>query len=154
MSVKRSLRTGDYQATPYLAWNEFVSLLSSLALEENTDASTIQKDGALIFRYDSEVQNGGHLQFFENCGADVALDTIIALKHLGALRHSAVLERAAELWTSRTRPRISTPEQYSEVAMTGEFDAFDAEYHACEPSLIDILEKLLETNFEEFINLV
>jgi len=54
-----------------------------------------------LFWYESEVQNGGHLQYFENCGTERLAETIAALGSLGAPCHQEVLREAGALWHER-----------------------------------------------------
>jgi len=44
-------------------WNAFVDVL---AMEEYADLDPVQRIPHLCFWYDSELQNGGHFQYFEN----------------------------------------------------------------------------------------
>ena len=94
--VSRSLTEQD----PNLVWNRFIGLLASSDIDE-LDAN--QRPAHLAFWYESEVQNGGHLQFFENRPVSLIDETIVALKSLGTAQHANVLKEAAELWRSHLR---------------------------------------------------
>jgi hypothetical protein len=48
---------------PAAIWNEFVHLL---AMSKDSELTEIQRVAHLVFWYEHEVQNGGHLQYFEN----------------------------------------------------------------------------------------
>ena len=58
-----TLTRGEIEETPGLVWNAFVELV---ALTKSQDLSEEQRPAHLVFWYDSEVYNGGHLQYFEN----------------------------------------------------------------------------------------
>ena len=45
-----------------IVWNSFIQLL----LNEPDKLTDIQLTAYLAFTYDAEIQNGGHLQYFEN----------------------------------------------------------------------------------------
>jgi hypothetical protein len=99
-----------------------------------------------VYWYDSEVQNGGHLQYFENRGTSVLHDTLAALELLGASCQRGVLEGAALLLSTSQRHRINTVENYIEAAREAKFAASDSAYHACQPPI----EKLLAEYFQEY----
>lgn len=63
--ITRKLSRAMLSQKPYEVWNAFVDLL---AMENYTDLDEVQRAAHLCFWYDSEVQNGGHLQYFANRG--------------------------------------------------------------------------------------
>ena len=148
--VRSSIRRDDYESSPHLAWNAFIDLISDIR-EEMTPR---QLDAGIVFVYESEVQNGGHLQYFANHGSNPARITIGALARLGAYCQEEILVRALELWDSASRPPIKTAKEYSAIPTQGEFDRFDRAYHQCSPSTQEHLEHQLKDHFEEFIELV
>ena len=56
----------DTQRDPNLIWNQFTDFL---AMSDIDHLDSAQRPAYLVFWYDSEVQNGGHLQFFLNRGS-------------------------------------------------------------------------------------
>ena len=81
MIPPRKVKRQDIEAHPYVLWNDFVDLL---ATSDYKDLSQTQRVAYLAFLYDSEVQNGGHLQYFENRGTGRVEESIGALDRLGA----------------------------------------------------------------------
>jgi len=136
---------------PYQAWNAFVNLL---AMENYTDLDDVQRPAHLCFWYDTEVQNGGHLQYFENRGRELLNETLLALRILGAECPHKVLEAANRRFLIKPRSRIETAEEYVATALEGEFDTFDSAYDVCEPSIPDLLEGYLEKHKEYFVEIV
>ena len=67
-------------------WNAFVNLLS---LSDPDELSVVQRQAQLVFWYESEVQNGGYLQYFLNRGTVEAMDAIAALHILALLLNQA-----------------------------------------------------------------
>ncbi len=61
--VTIKLTKSDVEEKPYCIWNAFVELLAS---HDYNELSPRQRAAHLVFWYESEVQNGGHLQFSEN----------------------------------------------------------------------------------------
>jgi hypothetical protein len=59
----RRLTQQQVDAQPFRIWNAYVDLL---AMEDYHDLVEQQRPAHLVFWYESEVQNGGHLQYFEN----------------------------------------------------------------------------------------
>ena len=71
MTNRELRRTVDRDAAerePHLIWNAFVDLI---AVESYEQLSPVQRMAHLAFWYDSEVQNGGHGQYFENRGTQL-----------------------------------------------------------------------------------
>ncbi len=150
MTIKSKLKRSDYEAGPYLAWNAFVDLI---ALEKYEDLTPLQREAALAFWYDSEVQNGGHFQYFVNSAGRRAEQTISALDQLGLPDQRKILADAVAIWTSKFRPRIETVEEFSSIALTGELDGLDRAYYKCKPTIPERLGEFLKANFGEFIEL-
>jgi midasin (ATPase involved in ribosome maturation) len=107
----------------YEVWNTFVDWL---AMEDYGNLDELQRVAHLCFWYDSEVQNGGHLQYFENRGAGLLTETLKALRALGAECQHGGLESAGRQFVSSQRARIATVEPYVSTALEGKVDAFDS----------------------------
>jgi hypothetical protein len=129
-------------------WNAFVDLL---AMENYQDLTPEQRAAHLVFWYENEVQNGGHLQYFENRGTEHLGETIEALSLLGAACQQQVLRDAGKLWLSQIRPRIETVEEFCAAALDGEFAVLDARFGQCEPALQRILEEYLRQHQSSFV---
>jgi hypothetical protein len=136
---------------PYLVWNAFIDLC---AMEEYGELSATQRLGHLAFWYDSEVQNGGHLQYFLNRGTGLLEETITALGALGLGCHADVLRRAAAAWDASERQQPESAEEYSVQALEGEFDEFDGAFDECFPTIHEGLERHLEAHRDEYVELV
>jgi hypothetical protein len=149
--IIRSLTKDEVAAEPFRVWNAFVDVL---AMEDYSDLSPEQRPAHLVFWYESEVQNGGHFQYFENRGTEHLAATIEALGLLGATCQQQVLREAGELWLSRSRPRVQTAQEFCDTALEGEFDAFDSRFHACSPSLQHSLETHLERHQSLFVSVI
>jgi hypothetical protein len=146
--ITRSLTKQEVAAEPFRIWNAFVNLL---AMEKYERLSPEQRSAHLVFWYESEIQNGGHLQFFENRGTQYLTETIEALRLLDAPDQQQVLREAGSQWLSRSRPRIETAQDYCDIALESEFDSFDSRFHKCSPTLMQCLEKYLEQNQDLFV---
>ena len=114
----------------------------------------VQRAAHLAFWYDSEVQNGGHMQYFENRGIELLRETLKALDGLGGECQRRVLDSATQHYERSQGAHIETIEQYVSAALEGEFDSFDAAYDACEPSIQKLLEEYLERHRDSFIEIV
>jgi hypothetical protein len=130
-------------------WNAFVDLLA--AARRDDDLEPRQIPAHLVFWYESEVQNGGHFQFFANHGLAQAEQTIQSLRQLGAEPQADVLARALSVASRRNWGAISTAEEFVAEALEPELNAFDSEFHACVPSLEAILEAHLEAHQDWYI---
>ena len=137
-------------ARPYEVWNAFVNLLWTERFE---DLSPEQRPAQLVIKYEGEVQNGGHLQYFENGRGEYLDETISALGIIGASCQQQVLREAAALWRIRARPRIQTAQQFCDTALEGEFSELDDRFHACTPALERLLEACLNQNCSRYVTI-
>lgn len=127
-------------------WNRFIEYLAS------TDFKTFETKReriALIFWYESEVQNGGHLQFFENWGVAHAKATVAALREVDCLDLSKALANAIEIHKSTVREPIQTTEGYFKEALDNHFDKADAAFYDRD-GVNDLMEKHLDENKDEY----
>jgi len=147
--IIRSLTKEEVKADPYQVWNAFVNLLS---MEDFGDLSPEQRPAYLVFWYESEVQNGGHFQYFENRGTEHLAATVDALGLLGAACQQQILREAGVLWLSHTHSRIQTVEEFFDEALEGEFESFDSRFHQCSPSLQQCLEAYLVRHQALFVS--
>jgi hypothetical protein len=138
----------DVEEKPYCIWNSFVELLAS---HDYTEFSPEQRPAHLVFWYESEVQNGGHLQYFENRRVEHLEATVEALGILGASCQQQVLREARELFLSITRERVRTVEEYVSTALADEFGTLDQRFGQCSPSLQQCLERHLEKHQDRFV---
>jgi len=127
-------------------WNDFIERIS----DPNEPLDEIQRPAQLAFLYESEVQNGGHLQYFENVGAEKVGETVAALKLLGAGRQETILRESGQVFLGMSRERAKTAEEYVAAAREGEFDRFDKSFGACSPTLIECLERYLKAHLGSF----
>ena len=147
-------RTVDRQAAeahPSLIWNAFVDLVS---MEDYGSLSAVQRQGHLVFWYESEVQNGGHLQFFANRGTDLLEETVESLEASGLPCQATVLRRAASAWLAVERQPPESVEEYVEVALENELGTFDVAFHACSPSVFEALASHLDRHQDEYVTLL
>jgi hypothetical protein len=150
--VRRPLGRGEYGDEPYLAWNAFISIL---AMSDYDDLSAVQRIAHLAFWYDHEVQNGGHLQYFENRKLRHINETLEALRILGADCQHDVLTRAVRKRKLLPKEVIHTVAEFVRVARREEYRTEDTDYYACSPPLVaELLEKYLDNHFDEFIILI
>jgi hypothetical protein len=139
----RSLTKQEAEAEPFRIWNALVDLL---AMGDYNELSTAQRPAYLVFWYESEVQNGGHFQYFGNRGTEHLVATVDALGLLGAACQQQVLREAGELWLSRARSPVQTAQKFCDTALEGEFEFFDSNFHACSPNLQESLEAHLQSH--------
>jgi hypothetical protein len=148
--MKHVLTKQAVDADPSLLWNTYVYLIAS----EYRQLEPQQRPAHLVFCYESEIQNGGHLQYFENRGTEYLNETVKALGLLGASCHQRVLLDAIEIFLRHPRQHINTVEEFSTAALEGEFAPFDSRFHNCDPPLLDCLESHLKEHQSLFITLM
>lgn len=147
--MRRPLSQQDLDNDPYARWNSFVDLL---ATEEFDALNSAQRVAHLAFWYDSEVQNGGHLQYFLNEAGARAEQAIEALRSVGGVCQADVLAAALAQWLRAKREAPGTSDEVVEAALEGEFEDFDTRYSVCEPSVTELLETYLEQHEAEFLD--
>ena len=147
MKIK-TLTKGEVEKNPNLIWDAFVGLVG---LEKYNDLAEGQRAAHLVYWYDNEVQNVGHLQYFANRRSQYLAKTIVALRLLVAECQRLILCEAAELFLSRERSPIQTVRDFSAAAMEGEFSRLDSRFYACVPSLYECLQTYLALHQSSFV---
>jgi Domain of unknown function (DUF4375) len=146
--MRRSLNRTEVSKAPHLLWNTFIDLL---ACEEYEDLTSIQRVAHLAFWYDSEVQNGGHYQYFENQAGKRRHEGIEALIVLSLGCQPAVLRQATQVWDSKDRERPTNGDEFVNNALDAEFAELDSAYNACPPTIIERLESYLTEYQDQFV---
>jgi Domain of unknown function (DUF4375) len=142
---------------PYLVWNTFIQILT----QDYNEMSDIQAVAHHAFWYDSEVQNGGHIQFFENVfssykdNQEVFLSaTYEALNIVGAEHQAKIIDNAIKQYYSEIRKHPSTVEEFVELELEDEFGKFDELYYKCSPEMNYCLETYLQAHKDEFVQII
>lgn len=143
------LKWDAIERDPNLIWNTFVEILCC----PYEDLSSEQRPAHLVFLYESEVQNGGHLQFFENHGTERLGETLDALAQFGAHCQRSILAGAGDVFESRDRVPIISAADYVLAAREDEFGAFDKQFYECAPPLIERLGDYLKQNESQFVQI-
>jgi hypothetical protein len=136
--------------SPHEVWNAFVALVSS---KPGEPFSLEQRPAVLVFWYEAEVQNGGHLQYFSNRGLEEAAETVEALRELGAETQAVVLESALASMPSDVDLSPVSVEEYVGVAREDPHGGFDRAFEEAQPSLRVVLEAYLESHLAAFISI-
>jgi hypothetical protein len=144
---KRVIQKSQAISDPTIIWNTFIDLISG----RPEDLDSEQRPAHFVLNYDFEVQNGGHLQYFYNHRNKYLQETLSALTLFGADCQREILEEAASLFESRPRKQPETAEEYSAIALQGEFDSFDTRFNDCSPSLGELLGKHLSEHPDTYI---
>lgn len=142
------LTRDEVESEAFRIWNAFIELV---AMNDYENLSPAQRPAYPAFWYESEVQNGDHLQYFENRGVKHLQETISALGLLGASCHQTVLKEAGEFFLAHPHEVIDSVEDYIAVALENEFGKFDQQFAACSPSLIECLEEHLKNHQSAFV---
>lgn len=147
------LKKTAVEKEPHLVWNAYIDLL---ATSDYQQMSAIQQTAHLAFWYESEMQNGGHLQYFENQGTTRLAETITALKTLQAAAQAAVLDAAARqyLATHKDQGDDGDIADFVSEALQGGFGDFDKQFLDCPTPLQKHLADYLEIHKAEFVEIV
>ncbi len=150
MAAPIQLSRSKIAEAPYEVWNAFVKI----ALSPYDELDSTQRVAHHALWYDSEINNGGHLQYFENHGTEHADEASAALKTIGANCQAAIFAKALSQRRSRDRDAIATVQEYVETALAGEYESLDSDFYACEPTISTLLEAYLERNESAFVERV
>lgn len=132
-------------------WGAFLDLMTHGPAEAFDD---LERGANAVMRYDNDVLNGGHLQYFVNV-RNVPKDLLHdGLRRIGAVSHAAILSEAVNRWESKTRKRPESLMEFSEIAMEGEFRDLDDRYYRQIPDIDTLLKDWFKKNQEHFIRVV
>lgn len=134
-----------------LIWNAYVEFV---VYEEYEDLNEIQKVGKALFWYESEVMNGGHMQFFLNKGIEEVEETVKALKFVAYNEYLPLLEKALEIYNGLDYSKVEDPESYAEMALEGHFDYCDEQFYQITRSIEAIQLMFLLDFQQEFIEII
>jgi hypothetical protein len=149
--IKRTLAQEIVSRRPYEVWNAFIDLI---AKESYENLDPVQKIAQLCFVYESEVQNGGHFQYFENRGIQLIEETLAALRSLGAECQESVLARASLVYCRKDREAVETAQEFVNAALAAEYSDLDNSFHICKPSIQDLLRSFLDRNQDCFVEVL
>ena len=148
--VRRQVKNSEVEENPYVLWNAFIDLI---AVEDYEDLTEVQRLAHLVFWYDSEVQNGGHLQYFANSSGRRAKEAEIALKELGIECQQNILSEAVSHLSNNPLTEFGSIDDYVTGAHDDPFEAYDRRYYACPKDANQYLEAYLKRNLSHFIEL-
>lgn len=118
-------------------------------MESYEELTPIQRKAHLLFWYDSEVNNGGHAQYFDNCGNDRVPETIEALRGIGGNQFAEILRQVFEAHMHLGGRVENWNEEVSRLATN-----LDRKFYSARPNVTDLLERLLNENEREFIEII
>ena len=149
--IRRQIKQSDSEENRYVQWNAFIDLI---ALEDYEDLTDVQRLAHLVFWYDSEVQNGGHLQYFANSSGSRAIEAVEALSELGIECERDILNDAVDYLSRNPLTEFESADDYVEEAQGHAFEVFDQRYYACAKEPNQYLELYLERNLSDFVEII
>ena len=121
-------------------WNRFV-------LRAVEEAPQIEAEMPLyaLFWYQSEVNNGGHLQYFLNVSEPGEWQMAAgAARGIGQEAVADNLAQAVALWQSADRSAPNTSEEFVDEALEDEFGHFDRKFYELEGPFRQAFENAIE----------
>lgn len=165
--IKRTITKKELEISPYIKWNEFVNLI---AVEDYNELTYIQRVAQLCFYYDSEVQNGGHIQYFTNRKGEYLNETVEALKIIGAFKQLDIFNEVINFYDTVDLDDINNRDEFIQKVLVGYGYKFsnneaeksfceltervDREFYLCKPTINDLLEDYLNKYENEFIKII
>jgi hypothetical protein len=148
-AMKRRVTRAEIQRDPSAVWNAYLDLIAVLKALCSDGRDSAGR--ASVFRYESEVQNGDHLQSFENEPADLIAPTLASLRIIGVDVYAPILSEAINRRWSKDGKTLENIEDYVAEALEGEFDDPDEVYYNAQPPMIKLLENYLNQWQVEFV---
>ena len=145
--TKATLRQKDLDEDPNLLWNAFIDLV---AFDEYEPLSEVQQWAHYCFTYDGQIQNGGHLIFFENYGLDYALKVLVSLENLALSDNLEILRKAYQRAGTMQWVHKAGVEEYVQVALTEPFREDDDAFYNLEPDILNRLQDYAARHMDQF----
>ncbi|MAE61695.1 MAG: hypothetical protein CMJ49_10115 [Planctomycetaceae bacterium] len=129
----------------------FWALIDYLVAHPNARSASDLRVFWHMWKYQAEVFNGGHLQYFHNVGVDHVQLIIETLDAMGAREFTSILRRCWEKAKQEPVRRVRSLEEYSELAGEGTFDNEDEAYYALSPELPDLMEEYYASHVADWV---
>ena len=148
--IKRKLSRKNIERENFNIWNAFIDIL---AMEDESKLTEIQKNAQRAFWYEAEVQNGGHVQYFENTNLNDYSPVIKSLNIIGAHDYAILLEKAVKAYFKDGTKNINNAGDFIKEALNEINLALDFEYSKINPDMNHYLKEYLNKYFDEFIEI-
>jgi len=148
--IRRKLSKNILEKENFQLWNSFIDIL---AMENEKKLTDIQKNAQRAFWYESEVQNGGHVQYFENINLNNYVPIINSLKYIGANNHAEILEKAVKIYFKNGIRNIDSVDDLINASLEKKIQKLDYEYNEIKPNMNYSLKEYLNKYLEEFIEI-
>lgn len=147
---KNETDQSEFMIAPYGELRQKLAAVTPLGLPRKDLAMTAEDIVELVDRLDAEVNNGGFDQFFFNSSGDHAIETIQALKHVGAIRTAELVQLACDRFPQGSPPaEISTRRTLMLESVSPDADAFedlDSRFYEYDEPLLDLIDTFKEKN--------
>jgi hypothetical protein len=144
--IRRKLHKEIIEKHEFQIWNSFIDIL---AMEDENNLTDIQKHAQRAFWYESEVQNGGHGQYFENIKYENYCNIIKSIEIIGAIEHSKLLNEVVENYL----PIID--DINIDINVIGKIGMdYDFRYGSIKPDMNYYLKNYFYNNINEFIEII
>ncbi len=165
--MRRKISNEMIANDPYVFWNQFVDMM---AMEDYGTFDELQKKVNLIYVLDSECQNGGIFQYFDNEGLSKFDDLIDALKFFNLDEYITYLSRIMGLRNEIGVTNVDSDLEFVQKALVeygyefesdiieSKFDRIvgeiEMEYNDIKPEIMSFLEIFVSDNIDKFFELV
>lgn len=152
MAVQRVVRRSGNDDLGGSAWNGLVDMCG---MEPISSFTPVQRVAHLAFWYMSEVNNGGHFQYFLNKEYFDHAEVVSALRSIGADTCAAILSAAIVQFEAADLERPRSLEEYIEAEAEAAMSDLDRRYHEIgDAEFQAALQRYLDANESEFIRWV
>ncbi|MGI9533150.1 DMP19 family protein [Lutimonas sp.] len=153
MSSAIEINKSPHEDIDVVRWNGFIDFVTQANEEE---LSQVQRIAYIANWYNSEILNGGHLQYLYNLGYFDHNEVISALEELGAIDQCDVLRKVMEFHESAKINMPTDHEKYinwnEEYGYEVKIFEFDKQFYECRPEIeTELLGDFVKQNEENFI---
>ena len=125
------------------------------AMEPLEACTPVQRQAALVFWYQAEVNNGGHFQYFINSAGAHRMEALQALRQLGAQKAAELLSLAILTVAGSEQSSPRSLEEYAEQEADSGLRSLDSEYYeSADAEVQAALLSYLKTHEKEFVRWV
>ena len=151
MASPTKISRKEFEKFDGVRWN---AMNDMCALSEIRDLTPVQRIAHLLYWYMSEVENGGHHQYFLNKVDFNHVEVMRALAEVGARDHAKLLGDALRKVTASPLGTPQSVEEFLESEDAADLSDYDSAFARCKPSVCDCLQAYLDKHEADFIEWV
>ncbi len=148
MASPKKVSRKEFQEFDGVRWNAMNDIC---ALSNIKDLTPVQRVAHLAYWYMSEVENGGHYQYFLNQAVCDHDEVIRVLADIGAKEQVAILDDALKAVRASPLGKPQTVEEYLDAEAAADLSTYDRAFANCKQTIFECLQAFLDKHEKDFI---